>query len=95
MEASLHACDVSLVIYLAGADPFKKDRFGRLSLTKDGLAGRDQIVLRYLYQSRLPVAITLAGGYARRVSDAVDIHFQTVSTAVEFHRRKELRAKFW
>ena len=86
MEASLDACDANLVIYLAGADPYKKDRFGRLSLTKGGLANRDQIVLRHLYQSRLPVAITLAGGYARQVSDAVDIHFQTVSTAVEFHR---------
>jgi acetoin utilization deacetylase AcuC-like enzyme len=85
IEASLDACDANLAIYLAGADPYKNDRFGRLSLTKDGLAGRDQIVLRHLHQSGLPVAVTMAGGYARQVRDAVDIHFQTVSTAVEFH----------
>jgi acetoin utilization deacetylase AcuC-like enzyme len=85
IEASLGACDANLAIYLAGADPYKNDRFGRLSLTKDGLAARDHIVLRHLHQSGLPVAVTMAGGYARQVGDAVDIHFQTVSTAVEFY----------
>ncbi len=84
MTESLDACDANLVIYLAGADPYRKDRFGRLSLTKGGLAGRDRLVLRHLGQSGLPVAITLAGGYARQVMDAVDIHFETVRSAVEF-----------
>jgi acetoin utilization deacetylase AcuC-like enzyme len=87
IEASLGACDANLAIYLAGADPYKNDRFGRLALTKDGLAGRDQIVLQRLRQTGLPVAVTMAGGYAKQVRDAVDIHFQTVSTAVEFHHR--------
>lgn len=86
MKESLDACDANLVIYLAGADPYRNDRFGRLSLTKDGLAGRDQIVLRHLFQSGLPVAITMAGGYARQARDSVDIHFQTVSTAAKFHQ---------
>jgi acetoin utilization deacetylase AcuC-like enzyme len=84
MTESLDACAANLVIYLAGADPYRKDRFGRLSLTKGGLAGRDRLVLRHLGQSGLPVAITLAGGYARQVMDAVDIHFETVRSAVEF-----------
>ena len=83
MTASLDACDANLVIYLAGADPYRNDRFGRLSLTKGGLAGRDRLVLRHLGQSGLPVAITMAGGYARQVVDAVDIHFETVRSAVE------------
>ena len=85
MTESLDACDANLVIYLAGADPYRNDRFGRLSLTKGGLAGRDQMVLRHLHQAGLPVAITLAGGYARQVADAVDIHFETVRSAVEIY----------
>ena len=84
IQESLEACEANLVIYLAGADPYRNDRFGRLSLTKGGLASRDQIVLRHLDQSGLAVAITMAGGYARQVRDTVDIHFQTVSSAVEF-----------
>ncbi len=93
MTESLDACDANLAIYLAGADPYKKDRFGRLALTKVGIAGRDRLVLRHLYQSGLPVAITLAGGYARQVLDAVDIHFQTVRAAVEFYHSYEVGVK--
>ena len=71
-----------LVIYLAGADPYKKDRFGRLSLTKAGLAHRDRLVLKHLQKTGLPVAVTMAGGYAPEIQDIVDIHFQTIETAV-------------
>jgi acetoin utilization deacetylase AcuC-like enzyme len=86
VECALGRIKADLVIYLAGADPFKDDRFGRLSLTKTGLAQRDQIVFQYCYDARLPVAVTMAGGYARNVQDAVDIHFQTVLTAVDFQK---------
>ena len=71
------------MIYLAGADPYKDDRFGRLALTKNGLARRDQMVFDACDAVGLPVAVTLAGGYAREVNDTVDIHFQTVAAAVE------------
>jgi len=87
VQSSLAACDADLAIYLAGADPYKHDRLGRLALSKDGLAKRDQLVLRYLDQLRLPAAITLAGGYARQVSDTVDIQFRTVSSALQLFRR--------
>lgn len=87
VQSSLAACNADLAIYLAGADPYKNDRLGRLALSKDGLAKRDQLVLRHLDRLRLPVAITLAGGYARQVSDTVDIQFRTVSTALQLFQR--------
>jgi acetoin utilization deacetylase AcuC-like enzyme len=73
-----------LVIYLAGADPYKKDRLGRLALTKQGLAKRDRIVFTALKKQGLPVAVTLAGGYAPDIQDIVDINLQTVKTALQF-----------
>jgi acetoin utilization deacetylase AcuC-like enzyme len=73
-----------LVIYLAGADPYRKDRYGRLALTKAGLAQRDRLVLRRLRDNGLPVAGTMAGGYAPDIQDIVDIHFQTIETFLEF-----------
>ena len=72
-----------LAIYLAGADPFAGDSLGRLSLTKAGLAARDAFVLDTLRHARIPVAIAMAGGYADRIDDIVDIHFATVSCALE------------
>ena len=71
------------MIYLAGADPFEGDRLGRLKLTKAGLAARDRFVLRCGREHALPIAVTMAGGYAHDVADIVDIHFNTVRTAIE------------
>ena len=72
-----------LAIYLAGADPFAGDRLGRLALTKDGLAERNRYVLETLHDAAVPVAIAMAGGYADDIGDVVDIHFATVSIALE------------
>jgi acetoin utilization deacetylase AcuC-like enzyme len=71
------------VIYLAGADPHEGDRLGRLKLSKEGLAARDEFVLTTLRRKNIPVAVTMAGGYGREISDTVDIHFRTVEMAVE------------
>jgi acetoin utilization deacetylase AcuC-like enzyme len=83
---SLENFSADLVIYLAGADPYQEDRFGRLALTKEGLAQRDRLVLRHCYEARLPSAVTMAGGYARNLKDIVDINFQTILSALEFKK---------
>lgn len=77
-QALAHA---DLAIYLAGADPFEGDRLGRLKLTKAGLKRRDEMVLDLCRARGLPVAVTMAGGYARNVEDIVDIHTATVRVA--------------
>ncbi|MDJ0817743.1 MAG: histone deacetylase [Desulfobacterales bacterium] len=82
LETSLQNFSADLAIYLAGADAHKNDRFGRLALSKAGLARRDHLVLEHLHRAGLPVAVTMAGGYSPQVSVTVDIHFQTVLAAV-------------
>lgn len=71
-----------LAFYLAGADPFAEDELGGLALTKDGLRRRDRLVLSSMWGAGVPVAIVLAGGYARQVEDTVDIHVGTALEAV-------------
>jgi acetoin utilization deacetylase AcuC-like enzyme len=72
-----------LAFYLAGADPFEGDRLGRMQMTKPGLQQRDRHVLTKCRRLGLPVAIVMAGGYARRIDDVVDIHAATIRTAIE------------
>ena len=84
LAAFMQNFKADLVIYLAGADPYEDDRFGRLALTKKGLAERDRIVFQNCLAAGLPTAVAMAGGYARNVQDTVDIHFQTVLSALEF-----------
>jgi acetoin utilization deacetylase AcuC-like enzyme len=85
---SLENFSAGLVIYLAGADPYQEDRFGRLALTKKGLAQRDRLVLRHCFEAGLPAAVTMAGGYARNLKDIVDINFQTIVAALEFKKMR-------
>ncbi|MFN0134762.1 MAG: histone deacetylase [Phycisphaerae bacterium] len=63
-----------LAFYLAGVDVVAGDRFGRLGLTRDGLAQRDRLVLSRLKQRGIPVAIVLSGGYAASVELTADLH---------------------
>jgi acetoin utilization deacetylase AcuC-like enzyme len=70
------------VFYLAGADPYEDDQLGGLRLTKDGLRRRDRLVIDAVREAGIPLVITLAGGYARRVEDTVAIHCATIEEAV-------------
>ncbi len=67
-----------LVIYVAGADPFFDDQLGGLALSKEGLLIRDRVVFNACLRHRIPVAVVLAGGYARYIEDTVEIHANTV-----------------
>ena len=73
--------NADLAIYLAGADPFYKDRLGRMAVSMAGLEQRDRIVFDLCRENGLPVAVAMAGGYAPDVEDIVAIHMQTIRLA--------------
>jgi acetoin utilization deacetylase AcuC-like enzyme len=72
-----------LIYYLAGADPYHEDQLGGLALTLEGLHERDRIVFATARDHNVPVAVALAGGYARRLADTVAIHAGTVRAALQ------------
>jgi acetoin utilization deacetylase AcuC-like enzyme len=76
-----------LVLYQAGADPFHDDQLGGLALTLEGLEARDRAVLEGAEARRIPVAVTLGGGYARRLEDTVEIHARTCRIVAAIARR--------
>ena len=84
LPRALHAARADLVVYLAGADPHEGDRLGRLRLTFDGLAARDEFVLRSCREIGLPVCVVIAGGYGRDVRDTVRVHLSTLSIASRY-----------
>ena len=75
-----------LVFYLAGADPYEGDRWGRLKLTFEGLRRRDGVVFDTCRAAGVPVVVTMAGGYARDVEAIVRIHATTVGEAARMSR---------
>ena len=75
------------LIYLAGADPHEGDRLGRLKLSKDGMRQRDEAVFQYALDRKLPLAMSMAGGYGKEIASTVDIHFQTIQTALQYQQQ--------
>jgi len=71
-----------LIIYLAGADPYRGDQLGGLNLSIEGLRIRDEFVCRISNDFKIPLAITMAGGYAFDLEDTVTIHYNTIKTAL-------------
>jgi acetoin utilization deacetylase AcuC-like enzyme len=78
---ALNKMTPDLIFYVGGADPYREDQLGGLALTIEGLQKRDRLVFEHARRAGIPVATTLAGGYARRVADTVRIHVNTIIAA--------------
>lgn len=72
----LHNPDV--IFYLGGADPFEKDKLGRLNLSIEGLKRRDEMVLEFARERHTPIVTTMSGGYALDIRHTVEIHSNTI-----------------
>lgn len=81
IDIAMSRFNPDFVFYIAGADPFIGDRLGKLGLTKSGLRSRDELVINYFRGLEIPIAISMAGGYAPNIDDIVDIHFATIEVA--------------
>ena len=97
-DTYLHALDLALdeltqrfepglVIYLAGADPHEGDRLGRLKLSYDGLEARDRRVFEWAWQRRVPLALTMAGGYGTDIETTLNVQLNTWRVAAAYWRR--------
>jgi acetoin utilization deacetylase AcuC-like enzyme len=83
LSSAFRQFEPDLICYVAGADPYKEDQLGGLALTIDGLKRRDELVFKVAKARGVPVMVSYAGGYARKVEDTVTIHCNTVLAAKE------------
>ncbi len=83
LSSGLRQFEPDLLCYIAGADPYREDQLGGLSLTIEGLKKRDELVFRVARARNIPVMVTYAGGYAKNVEDTVTIHCNTIIAAKE------------
>jgi acetoin utilization deacetylase AcuC-like enzyme len=83
VSQSLDSFQPEMVFYIGGADPYHDDQLGGLSISLPGLKARDKGVFEEARKRKIPVVTALAGGYARRIADTVQIHVNTVIAARE------------
>ena len=83
LEPSIERSDPDIVFYLAGSDPYRGDRFGRLGLSAEALARRDSMVVDACRSRSLPLVLTMSGGYASSVEEIAAIHSESVRIVIE------------
>ena len=81
LAAALDTFAPDLVIWVAGADNHRNDRFGQMHLSVKDLQRRDEVLLRAFIRNRVPVAVLYGGGYNRQPEFTAKIHRNTVATA--------------
>ena len=65
------------VFYLSGVDVLATDKLGKLKLSKSACAARDRIVFETCRAHKLPVQVSMGGGYSVDIKDIVDAHCNT------------------
>lgn len=65
------------VFYQSGVDVLKTDRLGRISLSRQGCAKRDRLVLSCCKSAGIPVVVVMGGGYSPDIRDVVEAHCNT------------------
>ena len=81
LAAALDVFSPDLIIWIAGADNHKNDRFGQMMLSLKDLQRRDEVLVGAFLKNRIPLAILYGGGYNRERGNTAKIHRNTVATA--------------
>ena len=84
---AVFTADPEIVFYLAGADPYKGDKLGRLALSIDSLRERDAYVLGECYAREVPIVTVMSGGYGKDINDTIEIHCNTIRMVKEIFER--------
>ncbi len=86
LPAVLDAAKADLVFYLAGVDVAAGDRYGKLTLTEEGIRQRERAVIEAVRGRGLPLVIVLAGGYAATRARTAELHAHVFREAVAYER---------
>ncbi|HEY8960841.1 MAG TPA: histone deacetylase [Luteolibacter sp.] len=81
LAAALDVFSPDLVIWVAGADNHRNDRFGQMLLSIKDLQRRDEVLLKAFLKNRIPVAVLYGGGCNRQPEFTAKLHRNTIATA--------------
>jgi len=69
------------LFYISGVDILATDKLGKLSITKEGCYRRDEFVFEQAINNKLPIVVSMGGGYSPKIIDIVDAHCNTFRLA--------------
>ncbi|TCK85240.1 histone deacetylase family protein [Albibacterium bauzanense] len=71
------------VFYLSGVDILASDKLGKLSVSEKGCQERDLLVFQYCKEYKVPVQVSMGGGYSPQHRAIVDAHCNTFKQALK------------
>jgi acetoin utilization deacetylase AcuC-like enzyme len=73
------------IFYLAGVDVLASDKLGKLALTREDCKARDRFVFEQCISHKIPVQVSMGGGYSPQIKDIVEAHCNTYRLANELY----------
>jgi len=71
------------IFFQSGVDVLATDKLGRLGMSIQGCKERDRFVLQTCKKNRIPVAVSMGGGYSEQLAHIVEAHANTYRLAQE------------
>ena len=79
----IESFEPDFIFYLSGVDIIENDKLGKLSVSLEGCKLRDNFVLNYCKNNKLPVQVSMGGGYSIEINEIVEAHSNTFRIAQE------------
>lgn len=73
------------IFYLGGVDILKGDKLGRLGCTLEGCEARDRFVFETCKNHKIPVQVSMGGGYSPEIDVIIEAHANTYKMAKEVY----------
>ena len=83
LQHLLQEVEPDFIFYQSGVDILDTDQLGRLKVTRDGCKQRDRIVLDAAKVNRIPIVVSMGGGYSKDFRDIIEAHANTYRLAQE------------
>lgn len=69
------------LFFQSGIDIIETDKLGRLGVSIKGCKQRDEIVLKLAKELKLPIVVSMGGGYSEEIKYIIEAHANTFRTA--------------
>jgi len=73
------------IFYLSGVDIIENDKLGRLSVSINGCKERDRFILDFCKSNKVPIQVSMGGGYSPVLRDIIEAHSNTFRLAQEIY----------
>ena len=73
------------IFYISGVDILASDKLGKLKVSMEGCRRRDEFVFEQAIKHKIPVVVSMGGGYSPRIADIVEAHCNTFRLAEKMY----------